>query len=153
VAPMRLDFRRKAVAVVALLIGVTALAGCAIHGTEIQPTHQAVAQLGLPVYPKAKPMRGMSINQQMGPMKINTTNLDFVTNDDMAKVIAFYEKRLPKAAQRISVPMGFASTVTFQFFEGPYEKQVVIASVKNVTVISLRAIQLFQTPSPEPSGK
>jgi hypothetical protein len=153
VAFMRLDFRCKVTAVAALIISIVAVSGCAIRGTEIQPTHQAIAQLGLPVYPRAKPMHGMSINQQMGPMKINTTNVDFMTNDDMAKVIAFYEKRLPKTAQRVSVPMGFASTVTFQFFEGPYQKQVVIASVKNIRMISLRSMQLFQTPSPVPSGK
>jgi hypothetical protein len=150
---MKQNLRCKCGAVAALLVALVAASGCSMHGTPIQPTHQAIAQLGLPVYPHAKPMRGLSINQQMGPMKINTTNMDFMTRDDMNQVVTFYEKRLPKTAQRISVPMGFASTVTFQFFEGPYQKQVVIASFKDIREISLRSMQLFQTPSPERSGK
>lgn len=122
-----------------------------MHASTVRPTQATIASIGLPVYPHARPIQGSSVAQDMWVMHVNTVSVNFLTPDPMEKVVAFYQGRLPKTAQRVTVPMGFATDVTFQFFEGPYQKQVAIVSIKDTRMISLRSIQLLQTPTPSTS--
>jgi hypothetical protein len=135
----------------ALTPALAAMAGCSVHERPIQPSAQTIAQIGLPVYPHAKPMLAQEIDQQMGIMHVGATSVNFSTNDSLAQVEAFYAARLPKTAQRVSVPIPFGQGVMFQFFAGPYQKQVSIVSIKDTRMISLRSMRLFGTPAPAAS--
>lgn len=135
-----------------LCLALICLAGCSMNAKVVKPTQATIEQIGLPVYPHAVPMHASDINQQVAVMHVNTVSVDFVTKDPFEKIVAFYQKQLPPTAQRVVVPMGFAEDVTFQFFTGPYQKQVMIMSIKDMRVISLRSMQLFQTPTPSASS-
>jgi hypothetical protein len=130
---------------------VLLLNACSMHSATVKPTRATIAQIGLPVYPGARPLHDTSIDQRMGPMLIHTIGADFVTSDDANKIIAFYAARVPKNAQRMTIPMGFATSTSFQFYQGPDQKQVMIISAKGMRMISLRSVQLFQTPVPSPN--
>jgi hypothetical protein len=138
----------KAVRAFALTLALAAIAGCSVHERPIQPSRQTIAQIGLPVYPHAKPVLGQEINQQMGIMHVDATSVNFSTSDSLAQVEAFYTARLPKTVQRVSVPLPFGQGVMFQFFAGPYQKQVSIVSIKDTRMISLRSMRLFGAPAP-----
>jgi hypothetical protein len=125
---------------------------CTMSVKPVKPTQATIEQIGLPIYPHAVPVRAADINQNVAVVHVNSLSVDFETSDPFDKVVAYYQARLPRTAQRLAVPMGFANDVTFQFFKGPYQKQVMIISVKDMRMISLRSMQLFQTPTPSASS-
>jgi len=136
------------VALLPLFVTVAvALSGCSVHVTPVAPTRSSIARIGLPVYPGSRPVQGEDISQNVGSMNVNTLDAGFTTSDTLDKVASFYQAKVPKTAQRLNLSMGFATGVTFQFYEGVYQKQVVIVSAKNVRMIWLKSMQLLQTPA------
>lgn len=131
-----------------LIIIVTLAAGCSMHASPVRPTHLVIEQIGLPVYPGATAESAAQIDQGIATAHVHSLSVSLVTNDDIDRVVNFYAERLPKAARRVVVPMGFAKDVTFQFFDKADQKQVTIVSVRNSTMIQLQSMQLIQTPAP-----
>ncbi len=123
-------------------------AGCSMHASPVRPTHQIIEQIGLPLYPGARPEHAAQIDQGIASAHVHSLSVSLMTNDDMDRVVNFYAQRLPKTARRIVIPMGFAKDVAFQFFDKSDQKQVTIISIKNTTMIQLQSMQLVQTPTP-----
>jgi hypothetical protein len=134
-----------------LCLALACLTGCSMSVKPLTPSRATIEQIGLPTYPGARPLSSHESNQAVAMMHIHQLDIDFVSSDPFDKIVAYYQARLPRTAQRIVVPMGFASDVTYQFYQGPFQKQVMIMSMKDMRLISLRAVQLFQTPAPSAS--
>jgi hypothetical protein len=131
-----------------LCLVLACLTGCSMSVKPLTPSRATIEQIGLPTYPGARPLSSHESNQTVATMHIHQLDIDFVSSDPFDKIVAYYQARLPRTARRIDVPMGFASDVTYQFYQGPFQKQVMIMSIKDMRMISLRSVQLFQTPAP-----
>jgi hypothetical protein len=139
-----------AVASIACLI---ALAACSATQRNL-PVNQALADIGLPVYPGATPTTKYGGEQSsrslIGSMK--STVIMLSTPDSLDRVKSFYEARLPKVKREVVLPLGRFSTITMQFFVKNKQKQVTIIHIGGETAIELGSTAFGALiPTPEPS--
>jgi TRAP-type mannitol/chloroaromatic compound transport system substrate-binding protein len=124
-----------------------------MHTQRITATPDTIRQVGLPVYPGAKPMGAHVTNQSSRLGFADMTSVDFTTSDDVSRVQAYYVKRIPANAQKIVVPMGFTTTVLYQWYDRDSQKQVLFERVKDITIIHLQSMKLaLQRASPSPTA-
>jgi hypothetical protein len=148
---------RKVARLCAIVAGVlTASAGCTMQSHGV-PASRIMQRVGIAVYPKAKPCQATETLQSFRFGGTTVLGLMCQTDDQLAQVERFYMARVPKDAKRISIPLGFARTVTFQWYGKTSQKQATITEVKGVsgaaavTVISLQSIE-FSLGKPPPDA-
>lgn len=143
-------------AVIGLTIGVVTISGCTMHTQQVKPTPALIKQVGLPVYPNATPIMASNVTQASRLGHADSASVGFVTNDDITKVQAFYAKRVPANARLITIPMGFTTTVSYQWYEKDMQKQVLFERIKGRTIISLQSVKIGlpgqQSPPPSQGG-
>lgn len=134
-------------------MGCALFAGCAPSGSASRfqkPTAAAIAGLGVPVYPGAKPARVMSETKMFGA---DAVSIAFQTHDPATKVAAFYASRLPQA-RRLNFHIGGFETYAFQYYAGARggvaTKQVTIAEIAGLTEIQITS-SVLAMPQPTPS--
>ncbi len=123
------------------------LSGCMPHiaPQQIAVTPQLEHQLGLPLYPNAKPISAQEFTPP-GAAARTTTVIMFQTTDDPSKVESFYLKRLPPSTRKMSMSLGFVKPELLQYFDAHEVKQVSIMSMMGSTMIQLQSTPLKRTP-------
>lgn len=127
---------------VAIAASSLLLAACSVQSRQMAVTPKVLKQIGLPVYPPAQPFFAHDTNQSSRLGEAEMLSASFTTNDDVSRVQAFYVARVPKDAKKIVVPLGFTTTVTYQWFERNKQKQVLLERVRDQTIIVLQSMEL-----------
>jgi hypothetical protein len=139
-------------AIIFALMIALATCSCTMKTQRVAVTPTLIKQIGLPVYPNAKPFVGQDIVQSLGPGSTNMLSATFQTTDDPARVESFYAQRVPKYARKMSIPMGFAKAIGFVYYEKTSQKQVTLTELKNMTLIQLQTMTInTTTPTPQQS--
>ena len=129
--------------------------GCSVHTQPVKPTPALIKQVGLPVYPNAKPIMANDTTQASRLGQADSVSVGFITNDDVDRVQAFYAKRVPANVRLMRIPLGFTTTVAYQWYDKDTQKQVLFERVKGQTIISLQSVKIGlpgERASPQPSG-
>lgn len=144
--------RRLVCAVV--FVAVLAVApGCGINARTVTPTPDVIRQIGLPLYPHARPLNAMRLRNKAGPMTMDSLVATFATDDDVERTAAFYAKALPRA-KRSTAPFGGMVRLNIQEINkrGPsFDRAVSISPMKNGALIQLMRMTM-EMPTPAPSG-
>jgi hypothetical protein len=142
----------KATLLCAVAVAIAAAtSGCSMQTHAVAPTAQVIKQIGLPVYPNSKPQFGMDTNESMGSAGVHQLSVSFHTRDNLDRVQRFYAERLPKNARKIVLPLGIARAIAYQWYDKTSQKQVMLMSFKDETIIQLRSMQFGSaTPTAHP---
>lgn len=150
---MRVSTASLSVLAASTLVACALVAGCTPSGSAShfqKPTAAAIAGLGVPVYPGAKPGRVMSETKMFGT---DAVSIAFETHDPAPRVAAFYASRLPQA-RRLNFHIGGFQTYVFQYYAGARggvaTKQVTIAEIAGLTEIQITS-SVLAMPQPTPS--
>jgi len=142
---------------VAIFSIVLLSSGCSVHTRQIAPNAALVKQIGLPVYPNATAIRGQELKDSSKLGDADQFQAMFTTHDDLSRVQDFYAKHVPKNARKIVVPLGFTTTVAYQWYVKNTQKQVLFEKIKEMTIIELQSMTLSlptssqsATPSAQP---
>src|ERR1700736_4097478 len=130
--------------------------GCSMHVRRVPPNAAFIRQIGLPVYPHAQPVNGQQVTASMKLGGADQLRVTLVTRDDLIRVQDFYAKHVPKNATKTAVSLGFMTGTVYQWDTRDTQKEIMIARIKEMTVIQLQSMALripTSTESATPSAQ
>lgn len=126
-----------------------------ISQQEVQVTPELLREIGLPIYPGAKPASNAPALRQLlqTPYGGSEVLLVFMeTADDFDRVVAFYAGQLPATSRKFLFHMGGGGSAAFEFWAKDGQRQVTLTAIRGVTLIQLQNTKLvLPSPSPSPS--
>ena len=138
----------KSVATSVAILFIAALsAGCSMHVRQVPPNAAFISQIGLPVYPNAKALRGQELTTASKLCDVQQIQVMFETSDDLSRVQDFYVKRVPTNARKMVIPLGFTTAIAYQWDIRNTQKEVTIQKIRDMTIIQLQSLTLARTAS------
>jgi hypothetical protein len=138
---------KSAACCVAIMVIAALSSGCSMHVRQVSPNAAFISQIGLPVYPNAKALRGQEVSNASKLGDVQQIQVMFETSDDLNRVQDFYVKHVPSTARKMVVPLGFTTAIAYQWDIRNTQKQVMIQKIRDMTIIQLQSLTLTRPTS------
>ncbi len=125
-----------------------------ISQQDVKVTPQVLREIGLPIYPGARPSgREPAVRQRFTTGYGGTNALVVVleTPDDFDRVVAFYAGQLPATSRKFAFHNFGVGSAEFEFWVKDGQRQVTLTSIQGTTLIVLQATKLT-VPAPRASA-
>ncbi|MDQ6766280.1 MAG: hypothetical protein M3Z41_00485 [Candidatus Eremiobacteraeota bacterium] len=135
----------KVIAILYVAIAMTLLSGCTTYSQRITPTPGVAKQIGIAIYPNAKPLQGQLTVQSSRVGGRDALSMEYTTTDHFDAVMRYYATHVPKTAKKMTIPLGFFTTVAYQWYDKQSLKQAIIGEIKarngrRFTFITLQSV-------------